>query len=246
VKKPPKSAGSEQQSLMQKMHQCTHQIGKAYKHGSVFLPEAKKPEAAKSERSAPKGKLRRKLKPGQPHARSKLTAELRERICGYVADGMSWQEAAALCGIHRDVVTDWKARGDAEPQSAYGEFLRAAERAKLKREHTHLAFISQDKDWKARRWLLCNWRPDKYRMNIFSGELTGKDGLALFFPQDNSFEVKLELHAPGELPEPAESSRSSSQTGRCSAGTVLARDEVHFFSGGHDTSRALKTWRCPS
>ena len=55
------------------------------------------------ESCAPKGKPRRKLKRGQPNSRSKLTAELSAKICGYVADGMSWQDAASMVGVHRNV-----------------------------------------------------------------------------------------------------------------------------------------------
>jgi hypothetical protein len=95
---------------------------------------------------------------------------------------MSWQDAAAMVGVHRNVISIWKAKGDADPQSEYGVFLKSAEEAELRREQVHLKFISQDKDWKARRWLLCNFRPEKYRMTSFSGELVGKDGVPLFPP----------------------------------------------------------------
>jgi hypothetical protein len=79
----------------------------------VFLPvPGKKSEPENSamvESCAPKGKPRRKLKRGQPNSRSKLKAELSAKICGYVADGMSWQDAAAMVGVHRNVVSIWKA-----------------------------------------------------------------------------------------------------------------------------------------
>jgi hypothetical protein len=71
---------------------------------------------------------------------------------------MSWQDAASMVGVHRNVISIWKAKGDADPQSQYGIFLKSAEEAELRREQVHLKFISQDKDWKARRWLLCNFR----------------------------------------------------------------------------------------
>jgi hypothetical protein len=154
---------------------------------------------------APKGRPRRKLKEGQPDLCSKLTAKLRKEICAHVATGMSWQDAATLVGVHRNQISLWKAKGDADPQSAYGEFLRAAEQAELKRESVALKFISQSSDWKSRRWLLCNWRPEKYRMTSFSGELMGKDGQPLFPAAENAFLVKLELASPqtGTEPEPA-------------------------------------------
>jgi hypothetical protein len=100
--------------------------------------------------------VRRKLKTGQPNSHSKLTAELREQICAHVAEGMSWQDAARMVGVHRNVISIWKAKGDAEPDGPYGEFLPAAGQAELRRESVALKFILQSSDWKSRRWLLCN------------------------------------------------------------------------------------------
>ena len=79
---------------------------------------------------------------------------------------------------------------------------KSAEEAELRREQVHLKFISQDKDWKARRWLLCNFRPEKYRMTSFSGELLGKDGLPLFPAAENQFAVVLDVHAQPASGEP--------------------------------------------
>jgi len=201
MKKLPHSAGAKVQNPRQRMQRHNYQVGGTKKR-SVLLPvSGKKPERENSalvEFCAPKGKPHRKLKRGQPNSRSKLTAELSAKICGYVADGMSWQDAAAMVGVHRNVISIWKAKGDADPQSEYGVFLKSAEEAELRREQVHLKFISQDKDWKARRWLLCNFRPEKYRMTSFSGELLGKDGVPLFPAAENQFAVVLDVH-----PQPA-------------------------------------------
>jgi hypothetical protein len=205
MKKLPQSAGAKAQNSRQRMQRRNYQLGGTKKR-SVFLPmPGKKSEPENSvvvESCAPKGKPRRKLKRGQPNSRSKLTAELSAKICGYVADGMSWQEAASMVGVHRNVISIWKAKGDADPQSEYGVFLKSAEEAELRREQVHLKFISQDKDWKARRWLLCNFRPEKYRMTSFSGELVGKDGLPLFPAAEKQFSVVLDVHAQPTNGEP--------------------------------------------
>ena len=211
MKKPPQSAGAKVQNSRQRMQRRNCQVGGTKKR-SVFLPvpgKKSEPEnGAMVEYCAPKGKPRRKLRCGQPNSRSKLTAELSAKICGYVADGMSWQDAAAMAGVRRNVISIWKAKGDADPQSEYGVFLKSAEEAELRREQVHLKFISQDKDWKARRWLLCNFRPEKYRMNSFSGELLGKDGLPLFPPSEQQFSVVLELHSQEQVDQkPAEAFR---------------------------------------
>jgi hypothetical protein len=210
MRKSRQPASGKRQDAIQKAQRRAYQKNATRRTG-VHLPPPAKTEAtelkekpvAKTASCAPKGgRPRRMLRRGQPHCRSKLTAELSAEICGYVADGLGWQQAAALVGVHRNVVTIWKARGEADPESEYGDFLRAAEVAELRREHVHLKYISQDRDWKARRWLLCNFRPEKYRTNTFSAELMGKDGLPLI-PPENSFLVKLELHEP-EVPSAAQ------------------------------------------
>ena len=79
MKKLPQYAGAKVQNSRQWMQRRNYQVGGTKKR-SVFLPvPGKKWElenSAKVEFCAPKGKPRRKLKPGQPNSRSKLTAEL--------------------------------------------------------------------------------------------------------------------------------------------------------------------------
>jgi hypothetical protein len=146
---------------------------------------------------------RRKLKAGQPHPHSKLNAELRKKTCGYVAEGLTWENAARACGINRTQICEWKAKGSHDPESAYGKFLEAAGVAEAKREALHVKFIAQAGDWKSRRWLLCCWHPDRYKNTFVSAQLSGPDGEPLIPPGENSFGVVIDLHPQGSSePEP--------------------------------------------
>src|SRR5258708_37244537 len=62
------------------------------------------------------------LKPGQPSARSKLTYEVQEKICGAVRAGQTFESAPSLAHIDRTTFNDWRQRGQQEPASRYGEF----------------------------------------------------------------------------------------------------------------------------
>jgi hypothetical protein len=148
-----------------------------------------------------KQKRKRKLEPGQPAACSRLTTELAKKICGYVSDGLTWENAARACGIHRSVISEWKGKGSHDPASAYGKFLEAAEIAEAKREALHVKFIAQSGDWKSRRWLLCCWHPDRYKNTFVSAELYGPDHMPLIPAAENSFAVLIDLH-PQEQNEP--------------------------------------------
>src|SRR5271165_6525017 len=71
------------------------------------------------------------LLPGQPCIGSKLCDELEERILGFIASGMSQTDACGLVDISRETLYRWKEKGAAEPESRYGQFLEACERAEL-------------------------------------------------------------------------------------------------------------------
>jgi hypothetical protein len=75
--------------------------------------------------------MRRKLRPGQPNALSKLDNALEKKICGFIASGMVWEDACQLCGIHRKTAWDWKCRGDAG-ERRYVQFLENTSLAELR------------------------------------------------------------------------------------------------------------------
>jgi hypothetical protein len=60
--------------------------------------------------------------------------------------------AASLAGIDRRTITDWKARGQEDPDGRYGEFNRALEAALLASETMMVHKILSSDDWKAAKW----------------------------------------------------------------------------------------------
>src|SRR5258708_7488819 len=112
------------------------------------------------------------LKPGQPSARSKLTYEVQEKICGAVRAGQTFECAASLAHIDRTTLNDWRQRGQQQPGSRYAEFNQALEAALLAGEAMLVHAIVTDEDWRAKRWILKNRFPDRYR-DLTRAELSG-------------------------------------------------------------------------
>jgi hypothetical protein len=119
------------------------------------------------------------LKPGQPSAKSKLTYEAQEKIIGAVRGGQTLECAAALAHIDRSTLNDWRYRGQQEAAgSRYAEFNQAMEWALLESEAMLVHAIVTDSDWKAKKWILKNRFPDRYR-DLTRAELAGLDGKAI-------------------------------------------------------------------
>ena len=116
------------------------------------------------------------MKPGQPSARSKLTYETQEKICQAIRGGQTLECAAALAHIDRSTLNDWRYRGQQEPGSRYAEFNQAMEQALLESEAMLVHAIVTDSDWKAKKWILKNRFPDRYRERY---ELSGPEGKAV-------------------------------------------------------------------
>jgi hypothetical protein len=56
---------------------------------------------------------------------------VRAKICESILEGLTLADAAALAGVSRQTVNEWRRRGEEEPDSLYGEFSEAFELAKL-------------------------------------------------------------------------------------------------------------------
>jgi hypothetical protein len=173
------------------------------------LKEKSEPKYAK--RPWMKKRKAARLRPGQPNYRSKLDDEIEEKICGLIRVGLSDQDAGRLAGISRETIWDWKCRGEAEPESRYGRFLEKIQEAVIHREAHHLNFISRDNDWKARRWLLCNWHPDRYRDRIIQ-ELSGPEGAPIPVAA-NPFAVTVVLATDPEATQPEFTVREHAKNG---------------------------------
>src|SRR6266550_555532 len=115
------------------------------------------------------------LKPGQPSAKSKLTYEVQEKIINAIRGGQTFDCAAALAHIDRTTLNDWRQRGQQELGSRYAEFNQAMEWALLESEAMMVHAIVTDPDWKAKKWILKNRFPDRYKERVIS-EISGPGG----------------------------------------------------------------------
>jgi hypothetical protein len=141
------------------------------------------------------------LKPGQPSARSKLTDEVQEKICNAVSAGQTFECAASLVHIDRATLADWRMRGQQEPDSRYGEFNRALEAALLASEAMLVHAIISNDDWKAKKWILKNRFPDRYKERVIS-ELSGPGGTPI--PMDMGTRFTVNVNCPPSPDEPEE------------------------------------------
>ncbi len=83
--------------------------------------------------------------------RSKLTPELQEKICEYIAKGHYIERACALCGIGRRTFYTWLEK--AERGGKYAEFFEAVKRAEAQDQDRALEAINtvayEDRKWPA-------------------------------------------------------------------------------------------------
>lgn len=156
-------------------------------------------EPKKKKDKRPWRKLKPLLKPGQPHGNAKLDDEIEAKICELVKSGSTWMNAAKLCNVSLAAIEDWRNKGAVMPGTRYALFLERVEVAMLERERVHVAFIASDPDWKARRWLLMNWHPDRYK-DRWLQEISGVDGTPVPIAA-NPFEVHIKMAVePGQSP----------------------------------------------
>jgi hypothetical protein len=84
---------------------------------------------------------------------TKLTPEIQERCVQAIRSGNYIEVAAAYAGITDKTYYDWKRRGEAEPESIYGQFLAAVKSAEALSEAEAVAQVrlaSRDpKNWAA-------------------------------------------------------------------------------------------------
>src|ERR1700730_40778 len=132
------------------------------------------------------------LRPGQPDAKSKLDDDVQHKICNAVSSGQTFECAASLVHIDRTTLNDWRARGQQDPGSRYGEFNRALEAALLASETMLVHKILSDPDWKAAKWILKNRFPDRYRERY---ELSGPAGAPIPVEHSGGFTLNVTCKA---------------------------------------------------
>ena len=159
-------------------------------------------EPKKKKDKRPWRKLKPLLKPGQPHGNAKLDDDIEAKICELVKSGSTWMNAAKLCNVSLAAIEDWRNKGAVMPGTRYALFLERVEVAMLERERVHVAFIASDPDWKARRWLLMNWHPDRYK-DRWLQEISGPNGGEIPMPVAQSpFVVNITMAAEPSQPAP--------------------------------------------
>jgi hypothetical protein len=164
----------------------------------------------------------KRLRPGQPALVCKLDDRLEAKFRGYVKDGLPYESCAALCGISKQTFYSWRNRGESEPDSRYGQFAQAVERANaeaMRRLHntvkaTNPLFILE------RRWPQ-HYGPPKLKTET---ELTG----GITMEQKGKFE--LTISCTGEVPTyPIVDSRTLQPINGAATGNGT--------NGNHDSTR---------
>jgi len=142
-----------------------------------------------------KGRVR-KRRPGQPESSYKLDLPVRAKICESILEGLTLADAAALAGVSRQTVNEWRRRGEEKPDSLYGEFSEAFELAKLQSKKGMIQKLLRHKDPRWTWKLMCNRWPEEFRDRVAT-EVSGPNGVPLM-PQ-NPFKVEIRLADSEEI-----------------------------------------------
>ncbi len=104
--------------------------------------------------------------------KSKLTPELQERICNYIENGYTIEQACALAGINVATYYNWKKWGRQAKSGKFFEFFKAAETSEKVAEAKFLstilkAAVGDDEkgiksDWRAAAWYLERKNPEQW------------------------------------------------------------------------------------
>jgi transposase len=138
----------------------------------------------------------RKRRPGQPESSYKLDLRVRAKICESILEGLTLADAAALAGVSRQTVNEWRRRGEEKPDSLYGEFSEAFELAKLQSKKGMIQKLLRHKDPRWTWKLMCNRWPEEFRDRVAT-EISGPNGVPLM-PQ-NPFKVEIMLADSEEI-----------------------------------------------
>jgi hypothetical protein len=110
-------------------------------------------------------------RPNTDLVRSSLRMAEVDEVCALIADGNYTRTAVQIVGkfairsLHR-----WIQKGEADPDSIYGEVTRRVRQAEAAREQTLLALVKKGTephgdrpgDWRAAAWMLERLHPERY------------------------------------------------------------------------------------
>ena len=94
----------------------------------------------------------------------KLTLELQEEICQYIAGGNTFERSCILAGIHHDTLLRWRNKGRTAKSGKFFGFFGAVKRAEEQFKAHNIAIIQQAaiKQWQAAAWLLERKYPEEF------------------------------------------------------------------------------------
>lgn len=128
----------------------------------------------------------------------KLNDDLQRKLCSYIANQLTMEDACDAAGINRSTVWEWRGRGQEDPASRFGEFEREITKALIAAKATLITKIATHPDLKGAIFLLKNRYPLEYK-DRYSQELMGKDGNAIETNTTlNPFVVNFTMPAPDE------------------------------------------------
>ena len=95
---------------------------------------------------------------------TKLTDEVREKICEAIRKGNYLETAAAYAGIGISTFYDWIRRGDQTRGSKFSDFSEAVKKARAEAEAHAVAVIrdAAHNSWQAAAWWLERSFPDRW------------------------------------------------------------------------------------
>jgi hypothetical protein len=154
-------------------------------------PESAETTTTTKTPKAKRYKYRMKNRPEGVGSIGKLTDELEEEICKLIRGQMTLTDACAWVGINRTCVWEWRTKGQAHPESRYGQFERAIEKAYMVAKAYLIRGVAQHPDVRGKLFILKNRYPDEFRDRIVQ-EMSGPNGAAMPLQVTvNPFEIKI-------------------------------------------------------
>jgi len=126
---------------------------------------------------------------------SKLTPELQEKICGYIAEGNTIENSCAAVGISSGCYRQWMIKGREQKSGKYFTFLTAVKKAEAKAQARYVKIIhdASETTWTAAAWWLERKYPAqwgrKQRHEISGGDKPIEIEATISFEQIKSLEA---------------------------------------------------------
>lgn len=111
---------------------------------------------------------------------TKLTPEVKEKICSTIRAGNTLETAAAYAGVGESTLFLWKARGEVAKRGPFREFLEEVKRAASEAETRAVAIIAKamKENWQAAAWYLERRNPQVWgRRDRLAMDHSGKVGV---------------------------------------------------------------------